>query len=106
VKLAILLLAAGVALSTQAWAGQGCCGISSKAQTLAQADPPAVKAQTTCPVMGNAINKAQYVDYKGKRVYFCCGACPAKFNADPETYLKKLADEGVTLEDTPTAEQK
>ena len=28
--------------------------------------------QTTCPVMGNPINKDIYADYSGKRVYFCC----------------------------------
>ena len=34
---------------------------------------PAV--QTTCPVMGGAINKDVYADYEGKRVYFCCPGC-------------------------------
>ena len=62
------------------------------------------KAQTTCPVMaGNPINKSIYSDYKGKRVYFCCGACPGMFAKDPEKYLKVLADAGVKLEDVPAA---
>lgn len=47
--------------------------------------------QTTCPVMnGNPINKNVFVEYQGKKVYFCCPECKAKFNADPEKYLDKL----------------
>ena len=65
----------------------------------------AVKVQAKCPVMGSPVNKKYYSDYQGKRVYFCCGACPAMFNADPEKYMKKLADEGVTLDDTPPAQE-
>ena len=36
----------------------------------------APKVQTVCPVMGGVINKDLYVDYKGKRIYFCCPDCP------------------------------
>ncbi len=51
---------------------------------------PAV-SQGTCPVMGEIItNKNHYVDYQGKRIYFCCSDCPAEFNKDPEKYMKKL----------------
>lgn len=47
--------------------------------------------QTTCPVMeGNPIDKNIFVEYKGKKVYFCCAACPDVFNKDPEKYIKKL----------------
>jgi YHS domain-containing protein len=47
--------------------------------------------QTTCPVMiGNSIDKNVFVEYKGKKVYFCCPECKAKFNADPEKYVAKL----------------
>ena len=47
--------------------------------------------QTTCPVMeGNPINKKYFTEYKGKKVYFCCPGCDAKFKADPEKYLSKL----------------
>ena len=65
------------------------------------ADEAVAGTQTTCPIMGNKINKEIYEDHKGKRVYFCCQACSAKFKADPDKYMKKLADEGVTLEDAP-----
>lgn len=49
--------------------------------------------QTTCPVMGGKIDKDIYVDYQGRRVYFCCPGCPEKFNEDPEKYLAKLEQE-------------
>ena len=51
----------------------------------------AVIEQKTCPVMeGNPINKALFVEYKGKKVYFCCPGCEEKFNAEPEKYIAKL----------------
>lgn len=47
--------------------------------------------QTTCPIMdGNAIDKALFVEYKGKKVYFCCPECEDKFNKEPEKYIAKL----------------
>ncbi len=46
--------------------------------------------QTTCPVMDAPINKALFVEYKGKKVYFCCPGCEEKFNAEPEKYIAKL----------------
>jgi len=56
------------------------------------------KAQTTCPVMGSAINKSVYTDHNGQRIYFCCPGCVETFKKDPEKYLKKMAEEGVTPE--------
>jgi YHS domain-containing protein len=46
--------------------------------------------QTTCPVMGNPIDKSIFVEYRGKKVYFCCKGCPDVFQADPAKYLAKL----------------
>jgi YHS domain-containing protein len=46
--------------------------------------------QTLCPVMGNPINKDVFVEYRGKKVYFCCPGCDEKFKANPEKYLDKL----------------
>ncbi|MEN6336168.1 MAG: YHS domain-containing protein [Phycisphaerales bacterium] len=63
------------------------------AQTSAEQPQATVVAteQKTCPVMeGNPIDKNIFVEYKGKKVYFCCKACPAKFLADPEKYISKL----------------
>ena len=46
--------------------------------------------QTECPVMGGAVNKAIFVEYKDKKVYFCCEPCKEKFEAAPEQYVAKL----------------
>jgi len=55
-------------------------------------------AQTKCPVMGGEIDKSIFVDYDGKRVYFCCAGCKDTFNEDPKKYVDQLEAEGVTLE--------
>jgi YHS domain-containing protein len=62
------------------------------AKTAAAPGQPAaqVAEQTTCPVMGGAIDKTIFVEYKGKKVYFCCKDCVEKFQADPEKYVSKL----------------
>jgi YHS domain-containing protein len=57
-----------------------------------------LKPQTTCPVMGEAINKKEYVDYNGKRIYVCCPMCIEKVKKDPETYIKKLESKGQSVE--------
>ena len=49
-----------------------------------------VNEQTLCPVMGGAINKKYFIDYEGKKVYFCCPGCEKTFLNDPEKYLDKL----------------
>ena len=67
------------------------------------ADP---KPQTTCPVLGGNVNKHVYADYQGKRIYFCCLGCDKEFNKDPEKYMKKLQEEGVTLEPAPAGPAK
>jgi YHS domain-containing protein len=59
--------------------------------------------QTKCPVMGYTPNEELYTDYQDKRIYFCCASCPEKFTKNPEQYLQKLEDQGVTLEDAPEA---
>jgi YHS domain-containing protein len=68
------------------------------AGTVWAADP---KPQTVCPVLGGNVDKNVYADYKGKRIYFCCKGCDAEFKKDPEKYMKKLQEEGVTLEPSP-----
>jgi YHS domain-containing protein len=50
--------------------------------------------QVTCPATGKPINKDSFTEYKGKKVYFCCGGpggpCKEKFEANPEEYITKL----------------
>ncbi|MFH1071643.1 MAG: hypothetical protein V1794_18635 [Candidatus Glassbacteria bacterium] len=57
--------------------------------------------QTVCPVSGKPINKDNYVDHNGKRVYFCCQNCPKKFQQDADAILKKLEAEGIMLASAP-----
>ncbi len=65
-----------------------------KSEPAAPAETKEVAAaaieQTVCPVMGGAINKSMFTEYKGKKVYFCCAGCKGKFEKDPEKYLDKL----------------
>lgn len=73
---------------------------------LALAGGPALaaaptKPQTVCPVLGGNIDKKVYIDYQGKRIYFCCTGCDAEFKKDPEKYMKKIEAEGITLEKCP-----
>lgn len=46
--------------------------------------------QTMCPVSGKPIDPSHSVEYKGKKVYFCCPNCPAAFDKSPEKYEDKL----------------
>ncbi len=57
-----------------------------------------VKKQTNCPVMGGKINKAQFADVNGKRIYTCCPGCIGKIKADPEKYIRQMEAEGITLD--------
>jgi YHS domain-containing protein len=63
------------------------------------------KPQTVCPVLGGNIDKQVYMDYQGKRIYFCCQGCDAEFRKDPEKYLKKIQEQGITLEKCPEAKK-
>lgn len=47
--------------------------------------------QTMCPVMDNMkINPDVFTEYQGKKVYFCCPDCKAKFEVEPEKYIANL----------------
>ncbi|MBL7106768.1 MAG: YHS domain-containing protein [Phycisphaerae bacterium] len=50
--------------------------------------------QTICPVIGGAINKELYTEYKEKKVYFCCAGCKEKFEKEPDKYISKLPQFG------------
>ena len=68
-----------------------------RAAEAIQAPAKAIKLQTTCPVMGGAIDKNQYVDHDGKRVYICCKGCETPLKKDPAKYIRKLEADGVTV---------
>lgn len=46
--------------------------------------------QTYCPVSGEKVNDSVFVDYEGRRVYFCCEMCIADFAKKPNDYLLEL----------------
>ena len=85
VVLAALFLLAGMFVL------QGCKKKSEPAAPeQAQAVVAAAIEQTACPVMGGAVNKAQFTEYKGQKVYFCCPGCKPEFEKNPEKYVAKL----------------
>ena len=46
-----------------------------------------------CPVMqGEEASSKYFVEYNGQKIYLCCKKCVRKFQADPEKYVKRLAD--------------
>ncbi len=56
-------------------------------------------ANTRCPIMGSSINPDKVAknlrrDYKGQKVAFCCGGCPATWdkltNAEKDVKLAKI----------------
>jgi len=64
---------------------------NSTSQIQPQAPAIAVVAgQTICPVMGGPINRDIFVEYEGKKVYFCCAQCKGLFEKEPQKYLSKL----------------
>lgn len=55
-------------------------------------------ARIKCAVMQSmqvtvkdATKAKQYVDYKGRRYYFCCGGCPIEFKKNPAKYAKNAS---------------
>ena len=66
--------------------------------TVTQMPQKALAPQTTCPVMGGAIDKTLYVDYQGKRIYVCCAGCISEVKKDPQKYIDKLKSMGQAVE--------
>lgn len=89
-----------IGMAAAVWAGS-CCG-AAKPMADQAAVAPASHAQSTCPVMGEKLDKSVYSDYEGQRVYFCCSACKSEFAKDPAKYIKQLEAEGVQLEKVPS----
>lgn len=58
-------------------------------------------AQTKCPVLDNKIDEHVYLDYQGKRIFFCCTGCPDAFMKNPGMYLKKMSDQGIVPANSP-----
>ena len=89
--LAIFLNLSGCTKNSHEAHKHGTMDMNSKKQSMDKdAKGSGTKSQTICPVMGGDIDKTVFADHKGKRVYFCCKMCIAKFEKEPEKYMKKL----------------
>ena len=87
-----------VALAAIVFAGCGGQSIANDEEKTEVAKIVVKKMQSHCPIMGNPVDKEVYVDYEGKRIYFCCPPCIEKFKEDPEGYIKKMEAEGIGFE--------
>jgi Cu+-exporting ATPase len=92
------ILYAGVVVAAVAWGvlAAGCWSDTQPAPTGKAPPVPVAKteiAQKLCPVTDDPINPDIFVDYNGRRIYFCCDMCPPQFKKDPEKYLKKLDEQ-------------
>lgn len=102
-----LMLSAGLVLALLAGGCGKKDGPPKDVESAGDPKAPAVAAkpsggtQTNCPIMGGAIDKDVYADHAGKRVYFCCPACIAKFKKDPAKHIKRLEAAGVTFDKLP-----
>lgn len=60
---------------------------------------------TTCPIMGDPIDKNVFTTYEGKKVYFCCEDCIPKFKKNPGKYLTALKQGKATNHDDHSGHQ-
>ena len=85
----VLLLVVALCIGMTAFSG--CSKKSDSTAAPANEVTSTEIVQTVCPVMmGNAINKDIFVEYNGKKVYFCCAECKTAFEKEPEKYIAKL----------------
>ncbi|MCX5683776.1 MAG: YHS domain-containing protein [Planctomycetota bacterium] len=91
-KARILLVAVVAAALTWGILAAGCKSEPQPGKTGAASGTTEI-AQKLCPVTGDPISKDIFVDYNGRRIYFCCNMCPAEFKKDPEKYIKKMDEQ-------------
>ena len=46
--------------------------------------------KASCPMSGKPAKEDAFVEYKGKKVYFCCPGCPSAFEKDPKAVAAKV----------------
>ncbi|MGA9773258.1 MAG: hypothetical protein WBV94_29785 [Blastocatellia bacterium] len=49
---------------------------------MSKDEQEAIKTNTTCPVSGEPIDQKKFVEYEGRKVYFCCDHCVEKYKKD------------------------
>lgn len=67
-----------------------------QAQALQEAAPTQTQTfNAICPIGGEKVDpSAPTVEYKGKKIGFCCAGCIEEFQEDPEMALKNLSPDG------------
>ena len=73
------------------------CGVPLAAYPVLAAEgtePAAVTdaGNKLCPISGEPVSGASFVEYQGKRYGLCCPGCDKQFLADPEKYLAKMKE--------------
>ena len=101
IGLGLFILAMFSYQRAEACDGCGCRVAAAPAKSTPPAKAAKIIPQTTCPIMGGAINKKLYVDYQGKRIYVCCAGCINAVKKDFAKYTKELEAKGITLDKAP-----
>ncbi|MCP3916595.1 MAG: hypothetical protein GY711_13645 [bacterium] len=68
-------------------------GCSSTSENITDASMPFL-GNETCPMSGEAIDEAAYIEHAGQKVYFCCSKCIDAASGDPAGALTKAYGEG------------
>ena len=72
--LAVFLVMASLVFGLMAWSADG-----------------VASTNTYCPVTTDEkVDQNFWLDYQGRRIYFCCRKCKAEFASNPEPYLANL----------------
>lgn len=58
------------------------------------------KPQANCPVSGKPISGTDSFEFQGATIKTCCPKCPETFKAEPEKYLKAMAERNEYVEQT------
>lgn len=49
---------------------------------MSKEEQDAIKANTVCPISGEPVDQKKFVEFEGRKVYFCCEHCMDKYKAD------------------------
>lgn len=49
---------------------------------MSKEEQEAIKTNATCPVSGEPIDQKRFVEFEGRKVYFCCEHCVDKYKKD------------------------
>ena len=71
------------------YVASACVLLGATAMMAYAAEETAKPFKATCPVSGQPAVENKTVDYKGGKVYFCCGDCAAAFGKDTAKFATK-----------------